>query len=216
MRYLIVSILLILFVGACTPQQRINRILRNHPELSKTKTDVERYSLNIPKEDVKSDFQLADVDSARYDSLLALYVEAVNSKKDVQPPSSTMTTTLYREAMLKKQREIDRLKKQIVSEVRPDTTFVIAQTQSFVFGDSTFQVRTDVIINLTDNKLSHHYHRAPIIIPYDKTTNTTNIDARIGKPFYKDVWFWLFIIVLAILGFVGWYTLRSLDAVLPL
>lgn len=195
MKHIIYLVLIILILSSCSPQHRINRIVKRHPELAKQETKITQGVLTVPKLDFKATLKLSR-DSAHYIDLLGRYVSAVNELKGIKTSSTSLSTIIQREAIISKQKEINRLQKEIEKSIVPDTTFNISQIQSFLFEDSTINIRTDVVINLNADSITYYYHRNPIKIPYKKAEITNKIDARIGKPFFKDWWFWLFLLML--------------------
>lgn len=165
----------------------MNNIIQKHPELVKTVKETIRDTVKVPEVKLHTVFKPV-IDTSKYDSLLNEYARVQN------------LIVTNSEQAAKQKRDSDKLKKQIIKSIIPDTTFQVNHIQSFTFNDSTFNIESFIQIKLSPEKgITFDYERAAIDIPYVKSITTQTVDARIGLPFYKDWWFWLFILVVVIL-----------------
>lgn len=172
------------FFVNCSPQRRLNRIVKKHPELSTT--TIERDTVKIPEIQQVTEFKIVR-DSEAFDSLLNEY-SSIKALMNTSTLSAELLVIEYRD-------RLERIKRGVVKAVIPDTTFTIDIYRKITInGDSSFVSRGEVIISLSGAGVTHTLGMPPLNIPYDK--KIVNIDATIGKPFYKDVWFWLFLAAL--------------------
>lgn len=180
-------ILLIFLIGLtqCSPERRINWIVKHHPELAESKTETVHDTLRVPGEKRETEFKTV-MDSSRFDSLLHEFAKV----------QSMLSFSTDPEVVAEKEKQIQRLKRQIIKTIWPDTTYNIKYTQAWLYGGVPINMETSIKLRLHDGTYSYSYSREPINIPYVKSETTQKIDARVGKPFFKIWWFWLFVVSL--------------------
>lgn len=193
----IIFVFIILLIGCASPQKRINRITRKHPEVLQSQIKIVHDTFLIRKDSLIKQLQVVR-DLSKYDSLLDEYAFVSNKLGGV-------------EFQLEKEKQKKKIKEEIIKTVFPDTTFKMALQQAFVFNDSLFYVTGSIFITLSPKDgVRLNYNRDSIIIPYVKSETNQNIDAKIGKPFYRIWWFWLFLLSL------GWIFRKQIGGIVYL
>ena len=179
-------IVLILFVVGCTPQKRLQRIVKNHPELVTTETVIERDTVRIPE--IKEVTRLEVVrDTIAIDGLFTA----------LERLSIETHTSTHPEVVNRLQATIEGLKRQILLEASPDTTYVIPIQRHVLLPDSSFILKGTIEIQLSDGQLLHAQQLPAISIPYERRTVIQRVDADAGVPW----WAYVVMVLIAIVAY---------------
>ena len=178
--------LILCIIVGCTPQKRLQRIIKNHPELVTTETIIERDTVRIPEIRDTTIFKV-QIDSIAVDTLFSA-LERLSQKLALSP-------TLEQDIALRT--EIDRLRGRILKESFPDTTYTIPIQRHVLLPDSSFILKGTIEIQLSDGQLLHTQQLPAISIPYERRTVIQRVDADAGVPW----WAYVVMVLIAIVAY---------------